>query len=736
MPDKYDKLGWALEIASRGFFIHPLQPESKRPQQGVLWKNIRTTDPARIRAWFTENPQINYAVSPGSGGLIIDADQNKVKKDGRVTDGVTRLTALEAEQDIEHIILGRTFTVESPSTGIHLYLLTEEPVTNHSGFPTDIDVRGESGYVVGPGCYYNGKDKEGDKPGHYTVIDSADFLPAPPWVVQRCRADILNTGPKNDLIELDLPSNISQAQTYLTKRLPAIEGMDGGGDFHTYTTACALCHGFALSQETALDLAANYKFHLPTDPEGYLGSWNDRCEPPWDVYGPGDTLEVKIRNGDRYAKQRRGEMSGAVMLQGLSIEVVAQAEAAALQAVEEGDEKRRRLIDHLLRGKSIFDRIKPVRWIIPFWLPGAGITGIVGESGVGKSTVLLDLALTLAHDMEWHENATRTGYTVVYTCGEDYEGAVLQIRAWCRAKNIATPNENRFIFMPEVPPLANIEEVNLWIDVLKEKVGNRDVAVFIDTWQRATCGLSQNEEREMQGAINSAEAIGRNVRGPVIVAFHSPKSNRDTIAGWEGQRNTANALWYLEKDARGVKLEARKVRCAPTANTVIIEYVEYETGLRDDYFGFSLKHVVPKRLGGHRITADGAAYREDNLAEVSRAVAEVLYAMESARADDTNSKKQYTIRHAAERIVGSPNHNTFGKPPLVDDESPWAREQVATLKAASIRVPMELEKMEELIKTVLNPSGYQFADGRRVWLREIGNKPHIFAALNSGLTSA
>src|SRR4051812_15017316 len=100
MHDLHDKLAWALELASRQFMICPLPVDGKAPRQNFSWKNVRTCDPEIIRKWFSENPNMNYGVSPGSGGVIIDLDQGKIKKDKdgneRITQGIKNFEALEA----------------------------------------------------------------------------------------------------------------------------------------------------------------------------------------------------------------------------------------------------------------------------------------------------------------------------------------------------------------------------------------------------------------------------------------------------------------------------------------------------------------------------------------------------------------------------------------------------------------------------------------------------------------
>ena len=65
------------------------------------------------------------------------------------------------------------------------------------------------------------------------------------------------------IANFDLPS-IERAKRYLASVPPAIAGQHG--DVHTFRVCCRLTRGFALDDEQALHV---------------LAEWNARCQPPW-----------------------------------------------------------------------------------------------------------------------------------------------------------------------------------------------------------------------------------------------------------------------------------------------------------------------------------------------------------------------------------------------------------------------------------------------------------------------
>lgn len=122
----------ALRYASWGWPVFPLKPCSKQPATRHGFKDA-TTDPHRIRQWWTKHPQSNIGLPTGHMFDVIDID---------VPEGVPTLTQLAGEDLSVH---GQ---VCSASGGTHLYI-TPTGRGNHTRWMPGTDYRGKGGYVVG-----------------------------------------------------------------------------------------------------------------------------------------------------------------------------------------------------------------------------------------------------------------------------------------------------------------------------------------------------------------------------------------------------------------------------------------------------------------------------------------------------------------------------------------------------------------------------------------------------------
>jgi hypothetical protein len=80
-------------------------------------------------------------------------------------------------------------------------------------------------------------------------------------------------------------SSAERARRYLERLPPAITGQHG--DLHTFRTCCRLVRGFALDDDMALTL---------------LAEWNQRCQPPWSDA----ELRDKLRRARQYGREPVG----------------------------------------------------------------------------------------------------------------------------------------------------------------------------------------------------------------------------------------------------------------------------------------------------------------------------------------------------------------------------------------------------------------------------------------------
>lgn len=182
--DFTDPFEAALWAANRGWFVHPLDhpslPEcaaattalhpqgcSDRGKHPLTqWRKQSSCDPQEVIAWFA-GANRNVGIDCGRSNLVvIDED----------THGALRELADDLGETIPP-----TFTVKT-GRGHHYYF--EQPATalgNQAGSlkARHIDVRGDGGYVVGPGSLHASN-------AQYRPLDpDASVLPLPAWILDQ-----------------------------------------------------------------------------------------------------------------------------------------------------------------------------------------------------------------------------------------------------------------------------------------------------------------------------------------------------------------------------------------------------------------------------------------------------------------------------------------------------------------------------------------------------------------------
>lgn len=267
-------LDTALYLAALGFYIAPLQSNSKLPSGH--WRQQSTRDVEIIKSWFRDdflgwNPDINIMIDTGKSGLcVIDVD-SKEGKEG----GVNWLELLN-----QHPETPDTYTVETPSGGLHLYYRASGYANTAGKLAKDIDTRGEGGYVVAPSSTIDGK--------RYGLVTGGEVADLPEWIAEALASSRVKERDTSRVVSSDDAGDIEWARSFLAEHEGAVEG--AGGDHHTFVMFCILKeHG--LSRDTALELADEI--------------WNEKCSPPWDY----DDLARKCESAYKSAQSATGAKS-------------------------------------------------------------------------------------------------------------------------------------------------------------------------------------------------------------------------------------------------------------------------------------------------------------------------------------------------------------------------------------------------------------------------------------------
>ncbi|MCI3276290.1 bifunctional DNA primase/polymerase [Streptomyces cylindrosporus] len=227
----------ALTAATRGWRVHPLRPGGKAsalhgeracPHIGecaadhVKWEQRATTDPDRIRAAWTAGT-FNVGIAPGPSGLVvIDLDvpkEEKRKGSSAAPDGATSFSALCERAEVPW---PTTYTVRTPSGGLHLYFATPPDIRLHSTARTvapNMDTRAWGGNVVAAGS--------STPQGAYIVTDDVPAAVLPTWLLHH-----LQTPPPPIVAAAPLliPGQATRRATAaLERETAAVRGTSEGG---------------------------------------------------------------------------------------------------------------------------------------------------------------------------------------------------------------------------------------------------------------------------------------------------------------------------------------------------------------------------------------------------------------------------------------------------------------------------------------------------------------------------
>lgn len=466
------KLLAAKHLAARGLSLFPLMRRTKLPAH-TGWQAEATTDVALLEKWFSDD-RYNIGVSTSHDLIVLDCDR-------KAEDGVANLRALAGEHVAD---LDATFTVVTPSNGLHYYFRGSPVKNSVSKLARSVDVRSQGGLVVGPGS-----DRADGK--FYRVVNAAPIADAPQWLIDAISAAYVKAD-KVELatpVELDTDAAIAAATAYLDDAEPAIEGR-GGNDL-TYRTAARL-KDYGVSEGMAGMLM--------------LGSWNERCVPPWEA----DELAEVVGHAYEYGENSPGSASAEAMFEDLGDEPVAEAPKAVsrLQDLSPDD------------CAATAATARP--YIIKGVLAARDFACVYGAPGAGKSLIAPDLGYMIAKGETTFGRRTRQG-AVLYIAVEDPDGMKQRITA-LRAKHGPVDN---FRLLTGVSSLLDDGD---WKAVAERIHHWRPAVIFVDTLARAFPGIKENDTDGMSVVVERARAMSK-WGAAVVMIHHNTKAGDDTPRG-------------------------------------------------------------------------------------------------------------------------------------------------------------------------------------------------------------
>ena len=162
--------GFAGEFVERDLAVLPLVPRSKRPatKQGLY---DATTSRAKLEQYFRDYPRANYGVRTGgrSNIFVLDIDGPAGKR------SLSKLIK-------KYGSLPKTVTVQTAKGEHRYYKAGGQAISNSAGkIGAGLDIRGDGGYVVGPGSVHPSGKLYRFKQGR--ALSEISIANAPAWLL-------------------------------------------------------------------------------------------------------------------------------------------------------------------------------------------------------------------------------------------------------------------------------------------------------------------------------------------------------------------------------------------------------------------------------------------------------------------------------------------------------------------------------------------------------------------------
>lgn len=253
----------------------------------------------------------------------------------------------------------------------------------------------------------------------------------------------------------------------------------------------------------------------------------------------------------------------------------------------EAEEAAREAADSIFTLLDIdeIEALPPPQWLVYEMVVEDGLTVIYGDPGAGKSFIGLDMALRIAHGMDWHGAAAKpTG--ILYIAGEGARGLGKRVKGW-RIKHGMEGVDAPFLLLPvAVALLVPDQHAKLLrsIDAATQRAGFPIGLVVVDTVSRALAGAGENGADEMGAFVAACDAVRIHTGGAVLGIHHSGKDKDKGMRGSTVLLGACDGTIRVSKDGETVTLKTEKQKDAEEAAPIYMkmEKVTWATGLEEE----------------------------------------------------------------------------------------------------------------------------------------------------------
>jgi AAA domain len=224
-------------------------------------------------------------------------------------------------------------------------------------------------------------------------------------------------------------------------------------------------------------------------------------------------------------------------------------------------------------------KAKRAHWLVNGILLERTINLLVGDAGVGKTFITLDIFLHLMIGRDWKGHAIRSKVKGLYIYGEGETALVDRVSAWQKHYGCTDEELDNASFLPFPVQLAG--ESDLLTRTI-EQIGDVSIVV-IDTFSMCAAGIEENNNTAVAQWMNVAHEIKNKYGCAVYILHHVGKAGGD-YRGASSMKGNVDSMVVasVEEDGTTILVECRKQRDKEAFKPFYLERHTVEVGLDEE----------------------------------------------------------------------------------------------------------------------------------------------------------
>ena len=250
-----------------------------------------------------------------------------------------------------------------------------------------------------------------------------------------------------------------------------------------------------------------------------------------------------------------------------------------------------------MRRDAVF-AMPPVEFLVDGLITDTGFTMMYGAPGTGKSFIAIDIALSVAHGIEWQGQEVKPG-AVLYIAGEGIGGFGKRWKAW--ENHHGVKDEPDLYLLPTAVNFREEEDIARLVATI-EDIGQRFSLVIVDTVARAIAGAEENSSTDMGLFVAACDEIKALTGGALLAVHHAGKDSSRGARGSTALLGAVDTSLMVGKSEDIVTLRTEKMKDAEPMDDINLKMLVVPASISETSVVLERTDEKPKKKKAWRPT--------------------------------------------------------------------------------------------------------------------------------------